>query len=247
MDDVLLPLLLVGLAFVAIERLVPARQLPGVAGWCWRATLFNGLQLGMVVLGGLTWERWLRGTSLLELSTLPGWAGAAVGYVVSTFVYYWWHRARHEVNALWLLFHQLHHSPARIETITAFYKHPLELLANSLLSAAISYLLLGLTVEMAAWVTAVSAVAEFVYHVNIRTPRWLGWFIQRPEMHRIHHERGRHFSNFGDLPLWDWLFGTYKNPETYDGPCGFRPERELALAEMLTFRNVNGPLPKKSA
>ena len=53
--------------------------------------------------------------------------GAIVGYLVITFVYYWWHRARHEVPILWRCFHQVHHSPQRIEIITSFYKHPVEI------------------------------------------------------------------------------------------------------------------------
>jgi sterol desaturase/sphingolipid hydroxylase (fatty acid hydroxylase superfamily) len=64
-------------------------------------------------------------------------------------------------------------------------------------------------------------------------------------MHRIHHQRGRHYSNCGDLPLWDMLFGTYKNPDRYDGLCGFKTERELALGRILAFDNVNGPMPPR--
>jgi hypothetical protein len=30
---------------------------------------------------------------------------------------YWWHRARHDLNFLWRVCHQIHHSPARIEFI----------------------------------------------------------------------------------------------------------------------------------
>ncbi|MFT6400166.1 MAG: hypothetical protein ACJAYU_004936 [Bradymonadia bacterium] len=38
------------------------------------------------------------------------------------------------------------------------------------------------------------------------------------------------------------LFGTYENPKRADSPCGFRPERERKISEMLRFRNVNGPM-----
>ena len=40
---------------------------------------------------------------------------ALVGYLAITFVYYWWHRARHQSDVLWRVLHQLHHSPARLE------------------------------------------------------------------------------------------------------------------------------------
>lgn len=231
-----------GLALMVVERVVPDQVLPRVKGWWWHVALANAAQLAIVVVAGVTWDRWLGRASLFSVGE-RGWAPPVeglLGYFVSTFVYYWWHRARHDVNFLWLACHQLHHSPQRIEAITSFYKHPLELVANSVLSGAMSYGLLGLTPRGAAWVTFYSAASEFFYHLNVRTPRWLGVFIQRPEMHRIHHARGVHYGNFADLPVWDLLFGTYRNPPAYDGPCGFKPEREARVLSMLAFENVNG-------
>lgn len=58
-------------------------------------------------------------------------------------------------------------------------------------------------------------------HANIRTPRWLGYLIQRPESHAVHHGRGIHRYNYADLPLWDIIFGTFRNPETATGEVGF--------------------------
>ena len=58
----------------------------------------------------------------------------------------------------------------------------------------------------------VHAVAAMVQHLNVATPRWLSLFFQRPEAHGLHHERGVHYRNFADLPLWDRVFGTYANP-----------------------------------
>ena len=235
-----------GLVFMLAERVWPDQSLPHAPHWWLRAIGFNAAQLGVVLLGGGLWDQWLQRASVFALAETiePIWGQAAVGYLVTTFVYYWWHRARHASDALWLVFHQVHHSPVRLETITAFYKHPMELVANSIVSGAISYTLLGLSVEGAAWVTAVSALSEFFYHMNIATPRWVGWFIQRPEMHRIHHERGVHQSNYGDLPVWDWCFGTYRNPPRYDGPCGFEGRRELRLTALLLARDVNAGEPR---
>jgi hypothetical protein len=36
-------------------------------------------------------------------------------------------------------------------------------------------------------------------HANIRTPRWLGYLIQRPESHGVHYGRGIHRCNYSDL------------------------------------------------
>lgn len=230
--------------FLILERALPDTALPPKQGWYLRALLGNAAQLGIVVVAGISWDRWLHGASLLHLDqALPSIAEGAVGYLVTTLVYYFWHRARHDVDLLWRTCHQLHHSPARIEILTSFYKHPVELVINSIMSSLISYSLLGLSIEGAAIATALSAFGEFFYHMNVRTPRWLGFFFQRPEMHRIHHQRGRHYDNFSDLPLWDMLFGTYYNPDRFDGPCGFADGREERIGEMLLFKNVNKKLP----
>ena len=147
------------------------------------------------------------------------------------------------MNFLWLAFHQVHHSPNRIETITSFYKHPLEIVCNSIIIGSVNFLLLGLSLEGAAWSLLFASVGEYVYHMNIATPNWLGYLFQRPEMHRIHHQKGKHFNNFSDIPLWDMLFGTFYNPKKMDGECGFSGDREEKLADMMFFKNVNNPFP----
>jgi len=235
--------------FMILERLRPDQPLPHRPGWWARAVALNLGQLGAVVVAGLTWDRWLGGWSLFGLPALSPALGGLVGYLVTTFGFYWWHRARHASQRLWRVFHQVHHSPTRLETITSFYKHPAEQLMNGLLTALISYSLLGLSVEAAAWATGISAVAEFFYHMNVATPRWLGYLFQRPEMHRIHHEAGRHQDNYADLPVWDLLFGTFRNPPRYDGPCGFGAH-EARIWEMLRFRDLSPELealPKEPA
>lgn len=230
-----------GLAVMILERIFSDQTLPKIQGWWMRVIIINAFQAGLVIVGGLTWDLYLQRYSLFNLAELHPGLSAFIAYFILSFVYYWWHRWRHTVNFLWLGFHQIHHSPNRIEAITSFFKHPLEVFANSLIVSTITYTLLGLTIEAAGWLTVYLAYAEFFYHMNIKTPRWVGYFFQRPEMHRIHHQRGKHFNNFSDLPMWDMLFGTYSNPKTYQGLCGFKVERELMFKEMLMFKNVNGP------
>jgi sterol desaturase/sphingolipid hydroxylase (fatty acid hydroxylase superfamily) len=80
---------------------------------------------------------------------------------------------------------------------------------------------------------------EFFHHTNIRTPRWVGWFFQRPEMHRIHHQLGRHKNNYGDITWWDMLFGIYENPAEWVHRCGFDADREQQLLKMLAYQDVH--------
>lgn len=228
------------LLYLVLERIAPGVALPKVRGWWRRAAALNLAQLGVVLLAGVTWERWLGGWSIFSLPSSFGVLGSALtAYFISTFVFYWWHRARHESDFLWRVLHQIHHSAQRIEIVTAFYKHPLEMMLNSMISSALVYTVLGLGVEAAAIYMFLIAAGEFFYHANVKTPRWIGYFVQRPEMHRIHHQYGRHDSNYADIVWWDMLFGTYENPPGAECACGFDDAREQRLGEMLAFGDVH--------
>ena len=122
---------------------------------------------------------------------------------------------------LWRWLHALHHSPARIEVVTAFYKHPLEIVVESIASSALLYLVLGISREAAFVITNISGVLGLFYHWNVATPRWLGYIVQRPESHCVHHERDVHAFNYSELPIVDMTFGTFRNPPTFTGECGF--------------------------
>jgi len=224
---------------IAIERIWPANQLPTTRRWWLRIILLNLAQAGVVVLAGGTWDRWFSGKYLFDSSELPAVAQVVIGYVATTFIYYWWHRLRHESAFFWKVCHQIHHSPRRMEVAMSFYKHPVEITVNGLLSSAISFLLLGLSTEAAVAVSITTGIAEFFYHWNIRTPRWLGFLIQRPESHRVHHEKNRHTDNYADVPLWDMLFGTFRNPVKRVEECGFDDVREQRFTEMLQFKDVH--------
>ncbi len=235
------------LCFV-IERLFSGWRLPKVHSWYTRVILINAVQLGVVILAGWTWEKWLAGASLFELSEhMNIWLAGFVAYFIATFAFYWWHRLRHESDFLWRYFHQIHHSPQRLEVITSFYKHPQEMIVNSILGSVIVYAVLGLSLEAGAIYTLFTALGEFFYHTNIKSPQWVGYIFQRPEMHRIHHEYNRHKNNYGDFAIWDMIFGTYENPKTWTGRCGFDEEKELRLRDMLLLRDVHKSLRLESS
>jgi sterol desaturase/sphingolipid hydroxylase (fatty acid hydroxylase superfamily) len=226
--------LVAAFAMLVVERARPGRQWQEVPGWWGRVALLNGFQGLIIVAAGVTWQAWLPHLRPWDAEARFGVPGAGLlGYLVITFVYYWWHRARHEVPFLWRVLHQVHHSPARIEVATSFYKHPLEVAANSLVSGAVLFLVCGLGPASASVTVLISGLAELFYHWNIKTPYWLGFIFQRPESHCVHHQRGSHTHNFSDLPLWDMLFGTFHNPRGFDAQCGFDQDAEQHLDKMM--------------
>ena len=226
--------LIAAVAMIAVEQLRPGVVQPRVPGWIARLVLLNAAQIAIVYLGAATWDRWFPAWRWFDGGAMPTALGIAVGYVAITFVFYWWHRWRHESSWLWRALHQIHHSPVRIECAMSFYKHPLEIAINGVLSSLVLYVVVGLPASSAAIVVAITGVAELAYHWNVRTPHWLGYLFQRPEMHRRHHERDWHRGNYSDLPLWDLLFGTFDNPREPAPLCGFADGAEKQLGRMLS-------------
>jgi sterol desaturase/sphingolipid hydroxylase (fatty acid hydroxylase superfamily) len=225
--------------FIVAERVLPGRKLQTVPGWYARAAVLNGCQLTVTLIAGVTWNEWFDGQALFHLAgELPPLLEGLVAWLVGTFVFYWWHRLRHQSDCCWIVFHQIHHSPARIETLTSFYKHPLEITVNSVLASTVLYLLLGASLEAAGWFNVFAAMGEMFYHCNLSTPRWVGYFLQRPEHHAIHHERGVHKYNYGDITWWDRLFGTFREADAFTTACGFAHGAERRLPAMLAFRDV---------
>ncbi|HEX4002588.1 MAG TPA: sterol desaturase family protein [Candidatus Acidoferrales bacterium] len=225
-------------AFFVLERVLPARELPEAPGWYARSVFLSSCQIGIVVLAGVAWNRWLQGWSLFHIShRMPAWEQGLLGWLIGTFVFYWWHRARHDVDFLWRVCHQIHHSPSRIELLTAFYKHPVEIVADSMLSSVLMFSLLGASLEAALWFNVFAVVGEYFYHSNLKTPRWVGYFIQRPEHHSIHHQVDVHGFNYGDITLWDRLFGTFRETDDFVERCGFPEDHEKHLCRMLLFHD----------
>ena len=231
-------IVVVAAGFLALERIAPGRELPHAPGWYGRAILINVAQALITGATNRLWVDWFAGAAVFHLaeSQYPVLQGF-IGWLLGTFVFYWWHRLRHQPG-VWVVFHQVHHSPTRIEALTAFYKHPIEILADSALAAVILYPLLGCTLEGALWFNFFAAAGELLYHSNIKTPSWLRYIIQTPELHSIHHELDVHHYNYADLPIWDRLFGTYRDTETFVAQCGFPRNNERQLGRMLMFRDV---------
>ena len=118
---------------------------------------------------------------------------------------------------MWRWLHQLHHSAPRLDIGGSMMFHPFEMAAYTLIQVAVLVLVLGIDPVAAALVGYVSAFYGLYQHLNVRTPRWLGYLIQRPESHGLHHEKGVHARNYGDLPIWDLLFGTFVEPAALPG------------------------------
>jgi sterol desaturase/sphingolipid hydroxylase (fatty acid hydroxylase superfamily) len=188
------------------------------------------------------WGRLFEGISLLDLSGLGAIGGAVAGVLVYEFFHYWYHRAAHEWSWLWRAGHQMHHSAESIDAFGAFYLHPLDAAMFTSISSLVFFPLLGVTMEAGVIGALFLTFNAMFQHANIRTPQWLGYIIQRPEMHGVHHGRRLHRLNYADLPLWDMVFGTFVNPESAEKlQAGFYNGASSRIGAMLIGRDVSKP------
>ena len=213
---------IVYVGMLLVDRYRPARQMPQVQGpWRWWGLFFFGLTI--VINGAVPYVlRPVVATHhLLDGRLLGDVGGAVVGYALYDLIVYWLHRTYHRVPVLWRWVHQMHHAPERMDPAGMCFFHPLEIVGLAVVSAGFYGFVLGLSTEASALAGVIFVGFGIFQHSNLRTPAWLGYFIQRPEQHGLHHQRGVHAFNYSDLPLWDLVFGTFQNPKTWDAQAGF--------------------------
>lgn len=236
-----LPLALIP-AFLLLALVHEARVYDKPRWWKTRMTLATVAVVGVSMAVAGFWGQLLGDNHLLDGSNLGTWAGAALGIVVYEFIHYWYHRTAHRFDVLWRLAHQMHHSAEAMDAFSAQYLHPVDVFMFISLGSLVFYPLLGLTVEAGLVAGAWLGFNAMFQHANIRTPRWIGYLIQRPESHVVHHQRGRHRYNYANLPLWDMAFGTFRNPKSVDGvAAGFYTGASTRILDMLLFRDVSRP------
>ena len=224
--------------FVVLDLATPARAFPRMRLWRTKGLAFFVLGMVINIALPLLWGPALSALAPLDLSGLGTVPGALVGVLASTFVGYWFHRAQHRFTWLWRMGHQLHHSAERVDVWGAFLFHPVDTVVVLGIQTVL-LAVLGLSPDA----VALAGIASFFFavsqHANVRTPRWLGYLLQRPESHCVHHQRGLHAHNYSDLPIWDLAFGTFQNPESWSGEAGFEDGASERTLAMLAFANVS--------
>lgn len=229
-------------AFIVLDAFRGHRRYKRQRAWRFRGIVVTAaaVWLSMLIAGG--WAAILGDYTLLDLEGLGAVGGAVVGVLVYEFVHYWYHRTVHRVDLLWRLAHQMHHSAERVDAFGAYYLHPVDVFCFTSCASLVFVPLLGLSGEAAAIGAAFLTFNAMFQHANLKTPHWLGYFIQRPESHCVHHGRGIHHYNYSDLPLWDIVFGTFVNPRDVEGlEAGFYDGGSERIPEMLLFRDVSTP------
>ncbi|MEK6152448.1 sterol desaturase family protein [Flavobacteriaceae bacterium 3-367] len=223
------------------EALFPARKLPKIKFWILRGVAFFVAYVLLTTYIPLVWDDFFASYQLVDLSSLNIFAQVVLGVVLFQLVQYGWHISMHKSDFLFRVSHQMHHSAERLDVPSAFIFSLNDMIGLSLVGSITFALLMGLAPQAITIIILTLTFMGIFQHANINTPRWLGYIIQRPESHTIHHAKGIHAYNYSDLPLIDIVFGTFKNPKTYEHETGYYLGASSRILEMLRFKDVSKP------
>jgi sterol desaturase/sphingolipid hydroxylase (fatty acid hydroxylase superfamily) len=221
------------------EALLPARKLPHVPYWKLKGILFFFIFFFLSTYLPLWYAAWLPNSQLLNLSHIHPVVAAIAGVLIYELGLYMWHRSMHKSDRLWKICHQMHHSAERLDTYVAFYFSPFDMIGFTLLGTVCFSFIAGLPPQSITIILLITTFLSIFQHANIKTPAWLGYIVQRPESHAVHHAKGIHSFNYSDLPLFDLLFGTLVNPTKYHHETGFYNGASKRVADMLLCKDVS--------
>jgi len=221
------------------EAIAPGRKLPPVRGWKLRTLTSFIVYFYLSSYLPLIWDKYLTNYQLMDLSDLGIFTSVLVSVLVYEFLIYVWHRTMHGTDWLWLSFHQMHHSAERIDTYGTFYYSPLDMIGFTMIGSLSLTVFAGLQPQAVTVFLFTTTFFVVFQHTNVKTPQWIGYVLQRPESHTVHHKKGVHAYNYSDLPVFDMIFGTFSNPKEFEADTGFYHGASARISDMLLFRDIH--------
>lgn len=241
LDPISLGVLALYALLMFLEAIVPGRKLATVKGWIPRALGTFALYFYLAAYLPLFWDKYLLQYQLLNLQFMNVYVSTLIALLVFEFLIYVWHRTMHTIPWLWRSFHQMHHSAERVDTYGAFYFSPLDMIGFTFVGSLSLSVIVGINPQATTYFLFITMFLAIFQHCNIKTPVWLGYIVQRPESHTIHHSKGVHRFNYSDLPLFDILFGTFRNPKGFNAEVGFYYGASKRIIDMMLFKDVSTP------
>jgi sterol desaturase/sphingolipid hydroxylase (fatty acid hydroxylase superfamily) len=231
LDWFLLNLILMGIVFVPIERLLGQREQP-IFRYEWREDLLYFLVSALMVQV-LTFLSLAPSLAILKHTEWGGfraWVGSqpvVLQFLEITFltdlVQYWVHRVFHRVPWLWK-FHAIHHSAQTMDWLASSRMHVAEVVILRGATVIPMYVLGFSEPALYAYLIFVYFLSALV-HSNLRLSFGpLEKFLVTPRFHHWHHgvEQEAIDVNFAvHFPVLDRVFGTYFLPKDGRWPNGY--------------------------
>ncbi len=229
--------------FIALEW-YPIRQreaTPTNAKYSWIDTISNGVLAGFHEVGDavsaivvvVIYDR-LFEFRLLEIPANL-WSFAIL-FVLQDLLYYWFHRASHNIRWMWCS-HVVHHSSENLNFSTAM-RQSLTYPISGMWVFWLPLVVIGFGPQTVVAVVLVNLAVQFFIHTQvIRKLGWLEYFFNTPSHHRVHHAKNPEYieHNFGGtLIVWDKLFGTFV-PEQESVDCEYGIPRPIKSHNPITL------------
>jgi alkylglycerol monooxygenase len=148
--------------------------------------------------------------SPLRMPTNAWWSWVLV-LVLDDFLYYWFHRASHEIRFFWN-FHVVHHSSEHYNLSVAVRQSWFSGLAHWIFYTPLA--LLGFPIWMRLAAHGLNLIYQFWIHTPFvkRLPRPFEYILNTPAHHRVHHAVNEPYldKNYGGIfIIFDRMFGTF--------------------------------------
>jgi sterol desaturase/sphingolipid hydroxylase (fatty acid hydroxylase superfamily) len=150
---------------------------------------------------------------VISIPSGAAWAWVAC-FLGVDFLYYWFHRTSHEVNAFWAA-HVVHHQSEEYNLSVALRQGALQGWFSWAFYLPLA--ILGFPPLMFLAVSSINTLYQFWIHTRVIGRLGpLELVFNTPSNHRVHHARNPKYvdrNHGGTLIIWDRLFGTYKAEE----------------------------------
>jgi sterol desaturase/sphingolipid hydroxylase (fatty acid hydroxylase superfamily) len=231
LDWLMLNLILTGIVFIPIERILKRREQP-IFRQEWREDLLY-FTISSLLVQVLTYLSMFPAMTILAHTEWGGFRQAVASQPVvlqfleimllTDLVQYWVHRAFHRIPFLWN-FHAIHHSAEVIDWLASSRMHVVDILFLRSSTVIPMYVLGFSNSALYAYVIFVYFLSAMV-HSNVRLRfRFIDLVTVTPRFHHWHHgiEKEAIDVNFAiHFPALDWLFGTYHLPADGRWPEGY--------------------------
>ena len=135
-------------------------------------------------------------------------------FLLTDFIWYWYHRLAHEINILWMV-HEVHHQSEDFNYTVSTRVTIFQAVVRTSFWAILP--LLGFPAEMITSMLLIHGLYPFFIHTRVIGKLGiLEYILVTPSHHRVHHASNEKYldKNYGDvLIIWDKLLGTFQKEE----------------------------------
>lgn len=152
-----------------------------------------------------------------SIASIPNvWWSWVLLFILVDLMYYWFHRASHEINFLWNTAHVVHHQSEDYNLSVALRQSSFGGVFSMVFYLPLA--VIGFDTNAFLFVKGLNLIYQFWIHTEAidKLPKWFEYLFNTPSHHRVHHGRNPKYidrNHAGTLMIWDRMFGTFQAEE----------------------------------